>query len=330
MLEKLLRRLAAGRRGATPGAEERIHPMSYAFPAELMVAEVPAKRRVWAEVVPGLPETYRFGPDEEEAYYRQYREARFGLTWKKGGWDCLRHYEILANGAIPVFRGLRDCPDRTLVAFPKKLVLEAMDELVPWDESKVELYDHYAARLLAHTRSELTCTSLAHRFLSTMGFTSARPKVLVLTCHRSANYSREMLVIGLKRLSECVEFPRMPYLYEDFPPQRLSELAGLGFGYARRLPPEESGWTRRQVRDSIRAGEWDLVVYGKMGLDERRAGSVPGAPFWADVSASYTADRIAFLYGGDGLQTLSDHGDPYTEHLLRHSRLGQCFVRELA
>ena len=28
----------------------------------------------------------------------------FGLTCKKGGWDCLRHYEIIAAGALLLFK----------------------------------------------------------------------------------------------------------------------------------------------------------------------------------------------------------------------------------
>jgi hypothetical protein len=53
-----------------------------------------------------------------------YHRARFAYTQKKGGWDCLRHYEIMANGCIPIFRGLDQCPVDTLTTFPKGLIRE--------------------------------------------------------------------------------------------------------------------------------------------------------------------------------------------------------------
>jgi hypothetical protein len=44
--------------------------------------------------------------DDEDAYYADLRASRFGVTTKKGGWDCMRHYEIAANGCVPAFRDL--------------------------------------------------------------------------------------------------------------------------------------------------------------------------------------------------------------------------------
>lgn len=40
----------------------------------------------------------------EEEYYYDLSRAWFGLSCKKGGWDCLRHYEIIAAGAVLLFR----------------------------------------------------------------------------------------------------------------------------------------------------------------------------------------------------------------------------------
>ncbi len=42
----------------------------------------------------------------EEEYYQNLQLAKFGITTKRGGWDCLRHYEIAANGAGMCFRDL--------------------------------------------------------------------------------------------------------------------------------------------------------------------------------------------------------------------------------
>ena len=42
--------------------------------------------------------------NNEEDYYNDMSQSCFGLTCKKGGWDSLRHYEILASGACLLFR----------------------------------------------------------------------------------------------------------------------------------------------------------------------------------------------------------------------------------
>tara|TARA_S200002703_G_scaffold42949_1_gene37377 strand:+ start:3329 stop:4276 length:948 start_codon:yes stop_codon:yes gene_type:complete len=41
---------------------------------------------------------------EEKSYYEDLSSSWFGLTCKKGGWDCLRHYEIIASGALLLFK----------------------------------------------------------------------------------------------------------------------------------------------------------------------------------------------------------------------------------
>ena len=40
----------------------------------------------------------------EEDYYNDLSRSWFGLTCKKGGWDCMRHYEIMAAGSVLLFR----------------------------------------------------------------------------------------------------------------------------------------------------------------------------------------------------------------------------------
>ncbi|MDR3458560.1 MAG: hypothetical protein P4N60_14005 [Verrucomicrobiae bacterium] len=45
---------------------------------------------------------YKF--TEEKDYYDDLARSFFGLTMRKGGWDCMRHYEILAAGALVMFK----------------------------------------------------------------------------------------------------------------------------------------------------------------------------------------------------------------------------------
>ncbi len=45
---------------------------------------------------------------EESDYYKDLQESKFGITTKRAGWDCLRHYELAANGAVLCFKNLYD------------------------------------------------------------------------------------------------------------------------------------------------------------------------------------------------------------------------------
>jgi hypothetical protein len=47
---------------------------------------------------------YSFSTEEE--YYQDLRQSRYGITTKRAGWDCLRHYELAANGCVLCFRDL--------------------------------------------------------------------------------------------------------------------------------------------------------------------------------------------------------------------------------
>jgi hypothetical protein len=49
-------------------------------------------------------ESYPF--QNEAEYYADLQASRFGITTKRGGWDCLRHYEMAANGCVLAFREL--------------------------------------------------------------------------------------------------------------------------------------------------------------------------------------------------------------------------------
>jgi hypothetical protein len=317
-----------------------IYPLSYAIPDELIVAVVPEKKHVWAEVVPGFPETYRFGPDDEKEYFQMYQESRFAFTWKKGGWDCLRHYEILANGCIPVFRDLEQCPVDTMVSFPKQLVLSAMKELLPWKETQEyrEKYDTYVQQLLNHTRLHLSCSAVAAMFYRTIRQkTDNTPRILFLRGTEGVNYSRDFLFIGLNRLMKqqggtCICYPQLDYLYDDFPTEQLRTKHGMGYGYGKKLQKihvlEQAPPSEEHIQQSILEHQWDFIVYCKIGPDETRIGSIPHVMMWQQVQQSYKQNELCFVYGEDSCHDLTTH-TMYSNHVRDHSRHGMCFVREL-
>lgn len=102
-----------GRRGRRP----RVDGASFAIPAgKILPAASAARTQTFAThcVDPevgaalGLPGHHAFA--SEEAYYADLARSRFAITTRRGGWDCLRHYEIAAAGAVPCFRNLEAKP----------------------------------------------------------------------------------------------------------------------------------------------------------------------------------------------------------------------------
>lgn len=95
----------------------RLAEASFSIPAvKIGEADPAAKTREFAThcVDPevgaalGLPGSYAF--QSEAAYYADLAASRFAITTRRGGWDCLRHYEIAAAGAVPCFRHLEAKP----------------------------------------------------------------------------------------------------------------------------------------------------------------------------------------------------------------------------
>lgn len=294
-----------------------IHPFPYAIPDEYIVSNIPEKIRIFSEVLPTTSASnYLFKAGEEAQYIEQYRQSRFAHTKRKGGWDCLRHYEILAAGCIPVFEDLESCPKDTMVSFPKDLVLEACKNLLPWSDDKIELYNSYVLRLLDHCRINCSTSALAERFLKV--FPNIQGSILMIQCRPDENYTRELLSIGLRRAKgkDFIDYPRIDVLYKDCD---LSRTYGNGFTYGGHLDNIEID--RENIVKRILTKEFGLIIYGKVGRDE---GPIP---LWDLITSVYSHDKIALLYGGDGCQDLHDINSEYTQHLLAFGKI--CFVREL-
>ncbi len=75
--------------------------------------------------------------NSEIDYYNDISNSWFGITSKKGGWDALRHYEIIAAGALLLFRDYNKkpklCSPQDLPCFSystKKELLSLIDTLV--------------------------------------------------------------------------------------------------------------------------------------------------------------------------------------------------------
>tara|TARA_A100001515_G_scaffold22531_1_gene17249 strand:+ start:5205 stop:6230 length:1026 start_codon:yes stop_codon:yes gene_type:complete len=178
-------------------------PIAFSIPESVVVDEVPEKTKDFATIVPSFMRhphwaTYVF--DEEEKYFADYENSFYGFTCKKGGWDCLRHYEILARGCVPFFTDLEQCPDLTLFNFPKSLTISGkqiqglepclvdgskydpnhsfigtcMNSLCTYNHKinhsvfNKDMYYEIANELLDYTRSKLTTKYIAKYIIETI------------------------------------------------------------------------------------------------------------------------------------------------------------------
>lgn len=106
--------------------DNRIYPISFGLPTNRYRRTnlTSVKIRDFASILPDYNKVYTY--DTEESYYNSYSESFFGITFKKSGWDCLRHYEIIASGSIPFFMDIDKLPENTMFDFPVDLVKKAM------------------------------------------------------------------------------------------------------------------------------------------------------------------------------------------------------------
>lgn len=244
-----------------------VYPISFSIPEEKIVTSIPQKELDFAPLIPGDLSTYIY--DDEETYRKDYQRSYFAFTRIKGGADCLRHYEILANGCIPYFIDLDDVHPMTMTHFPKELVKEAMylpgveagriDHSI-FDKTR---YIKILEQLLQYTRDHLTCKKMAQYILEKIGMPNPK-KVLFFSEDMSMDYMRETSYIGLKRLlkERCDFYPKLDFLYQDYS-KPVHNLHGKGFTVSKLLPPQKEV-DRFQMLSNLKQSMYDLIIIGSV------------------------------------------------------------------
>ena len=198
----------------------QIFPISFSIHESKIIAHVPFKNKQFATIIPGNKSTYVF--KDEESYYKDYQVSLYGYTCKKAGWDCMRHYEILANGCIPYFKDLQHCPPHIMTHLPKDLILKAM---------KSTNHEDSIHQLLEYTRTNLTTKAMANYILSKIN--KEVTSVLFLSGQTKPDYLRDLTLIGFKEIfgTNCIEHIEVTHIYTDFNGNK-SNFWGKGFSYS--------------------------------------------------------------------------------------------------
>jgi hypothetical protein len=211
------------------------------------------------------------------------------------------------------------------------LIEDYTKQLLPFKKENQYKYLEYLSKILEHTRSHCSTSATANYFLDKMNHLPNVNNILLITCDKGVNYTREMLWIGLKRLIQekngiAVEYPKINYLYESFKGEK-EKMHGFGFNYLRKLK-DDYDFEKEEIISKIKERFWDLIIFGKVGPDELWEGSLPNLPLWDIINENYSKEEIVFLYGGDECVDLT-YDNKYSRHILYHGNFGHCFVREL-
>lgn len=296
------------------------YPIQFSISEKKIVTSIPTKDWDFAFIVPREMNTYIY--TDEETYYRDYQRSYYAITCAKGGWDCMRHYEILANGCIPYFVDIDKCNPKTMAFLPKDLILEAMnlpgvpklkmDHTVSnkanlkLDHAKFDKKKYYEIlnKLLEHARTHLTIKNIAQYILDTIDY-SGNGTILFLSNETSPDYMRCCTLAGLKELlgERIIDFPKIEHIYKNYTGD-IKELYGKGISYTKVI--DDIPVDRDNIEERIKNKEFDLIIYGSVHR---------GLRYHELVKETYEPEKIVYICGEDA-------------HTCEFTHLHHLFLRE--
>ena len=275
-----------------------VFPITFCIPRSKIIKQFPTKTKMLSSLIPGKLETYIY--EKEEDYYHEYQTSIFAITHKKGGWDCMRHYEVLANGCIPVFRDIENCPITTLAFFPKQLIMTGNELYAKIKDNDITEYHNnnevisLVSELLMYTQNNLTTESMASYILEKSGHTHVKT-ILYLSGDTNPDYLTDLILSGFKNIYgyHCHDYPKLICIYKDEPINH-SSLYGKGFTYTNLVDQNvHSDEFDQCIEDDIKNRKYDIVIYGSYHR---------GMPFYEMVSQIYKPNEVILLCGEDDNQ----------------------------
>lgn len=220
-----------------------VRPISFSIPKEVISERVlRRKTRNFASIIPGRPETYTF--QNQHDYYEGYQVSRFGITFKKAGWDCLRHLEIVASGCMPYLIDAHMIPEGTMFRWPKHILssvlhLEGINHasirelssggenvldasLINEKEFDIPKYNFLLGNIQDHARRHLTTEAMAEYVFAISNVDIKAAKILYVgSPQHETNYPDYMactLFHGMRSIlgSRVVDVPKREWMYAGF------------------------------------------------------------------------------------------------------------------
>ena len=274
-----------------------LYPITFSIPEEKVIKNLPNKTKMVATIIPGNQKTYIY--DNEKDYYNGYQNSFFGITTKKAGWDCLRHYEILANGCIPYFPDIELCPVNTMSLLPKNMFIECNNlykiysnkNIKELNNTDTEILNKMVDKLLSYTLNNLTTVKIA-KYILDKSKKNNTSKILYLSGNTEPDYLRCLTLHGLKMIYgiNCHDFPKISHIYKNNKID-AKKLYGKGITYTNLLDQElNNNIEEPTVIENINNKYYDLIIYGSYHR---------GVPYYDLISNIYKPDKIILLCGED-------------------------------
>ncbi len=149
-------------------SDATVLPICFGIPSEQIRPLNLEKDKEFSGIIPafGGDKTYSFTTEAD--YYNEYSRSWFAYTWRKGGWDCMRHYEIIANSCIPLFKDIGKCPANTLAHLPKTQLRDILSDF-PFKFRDYKWKTDHIVNLYHHLKYNLTTERIAQYVIETMG-----------------------------------------------------------------------------------------------------------------------------------------------------------------
>lgn len=306
----------------------KIHPVGFCIPQAVMpAAPVLSKHKIWdwypvlSAYIPyhrtkkivktlGPRERWGLGAADELAVLVYYRFSRFAWTHARAGVDCLRHYEVLGSGAIPLFPDLWEIPPFRVSHLPRSLLLEAMNipgvahhgrtAPISWGRLMTEyyfrlpksnqfnfrkvgtinhtqfrhdVYDEMAAKLFAFSKEHVVCSAVVASILR--GIAMEEPNHVYLFGLADVDYMAFSVEEGLMELG-------IPYTVMGASQHRQANVPQGGGGAA------YDAWRKKEKLDDM---------YGRGFFVSRRIpppSTAPSAPSVASSNSSSSSLGLLF------------------------------------
>ena len=169
---------------------KNVYPINFAIPKEKIIHTInPKPLNVLAPLIPGKKSAYIY--KREQDYYQKYQDSIFALTYKKIGWDSLRHYEILMNGCIPLFLDIDKCPEKILTNFPKKILFDIFKQY-SWILNQFFPINIYKKKFLTIEKFFLYFHNLFKKKHTAISFIDSHPEIIEIK-EQLINYTKTRL-----------------------------------------------------------------------------------------------------------------------------------------
>lgn len=288
-----------------------LHWISFGLPTDKWprtVKKVRDRKILISPLIPGRPDTYIYGTEDD--YNVMLENSVFAYTWKKGGWDCYRHVEIIARGCIPLIPTIDVFPENSLAFHDKELYKEIWHICRPYIQKPKELQaivDVHGQDWQNRCRAQWITTEKLFTEILTKFEDVRRIFWIDDALNDMYDYMSACVLIGLLDYTKgteanfdlyiCSKVPQVLMLEDQSKLTQPQIGHGKGFNYAKYFAGDKVKGIKIKA-DTFKFSELthtDLVIYGSFTRSKKMFPEI----------ARHTNAQIACVVGEDTFQHLS-------------------------